>query len=582
MQIAEPVLKAIQDRGRRGLSLENIYRHLYNPDLFLRAYGRLYRKAGATTQGITKETTDGMSMAKINALIEAFRCEQYQWTPVKRIYIPKKNGGRRPLGIPVWSDKLVQEVMRSLLGVYYEPQFSDLSHGFRPQRGCHSALVEISRWKHIDYFIEGDIKACFDSIDHECLLSILKEKVRDDRFIDLIGDLLKAGCVAHGRYEPTLSGTPQGGPISPLLANVYLDRLDAFVENTLVPLYSTGEKRIEASWKTPEELQKVLKILDTRGPNFRRIRYIRYADDFLIGFTGRKAEAKEIKQCLKNFLHETLKLELSEDKTAITHGCKEKALFLGYEINKPKGATQNALCLSVPTKAVKEKCRVYEKRGRVTYCAELLHDSDWAIISLFQSRYIGYVQYYILAHNVHILNELRWVMSTSLLKTLAKKHKTHVNQLVNQYRTTTQTPYGPQTCLEMPVLREDGQPRMARFGGLPLRQSIPLADRDPNREMRCKGIELIQRLLSNQCECCGATGYVEVHHIRKLGRSAGREMIARKRKTLVVCSLCHREIHSMKNTRSTTPVIHVGARHASPVSRQHNASNPYEDCGYAV
>ena len=558
MQIAESVLETIRDRSRRGLPLETIYRHLYNPDLFLRAYGRLYRKAGATTQGITRETTDGMSMAKINTLIEAFRCEQYQWTPVKRIYIPKKNGGRRPLGIPVWSDKLVQEVMRSLLGIYYDPQFSDLSHGFRPQRGCHSALAEISRWKDIDYFIEGDIKACFDSIDHECLLSILKEKIHDNRFIDLIADLLKAGCVAYGHYKPTPSGTPQGGPISPLLANIYLDRLDKFVENTLVPLYTTGEKRLEASWKTPEQLQKILKILDTHGPNFRRIRYIRYADDFLIGFTGRKAEAKEIKQCLKEFLQETLKLELSEDKTAITHSRKETAHFLGYEIKNLNGATQNTLSLSVPKKAVKEKCSLYQKRGRVTYCAELLHDSDWEIISLFQSRYIGYVQYYMLAHNVHILNVLRWVMSASLLKTLAKKHKTHVNQLVNQCRTTIQTPYGTQTCLEMPVLCEDGQPRIARFGGFPLRQSMSLADRDPNREMRCKGIELIQRLLSNQCECCGATGNVEVHHIRKLVHTQGqlpehtwmREMIARKRKTLIVCKTCHRGIHSEKKNKS--------------------------------
>ena len=554
MQIAETVLKAIQNRGRRGLPIENIYRHLYNPDLFLRAYGRLYRKAGATTQGITKETTDGMSMAKINALIETFRCERYQWTPVKRIYIPKKNGGRRPLGIPVWSDKLVQEAMRSLLDAYYDPQFSDLSHGFRRNRGCHSALAEISRWQGIDYFIEGDIKACFDSIDHDVLLSILKEKICDNRFIGLIGDLLKAGSIAHGHYKPTLSGTPQGGPISPLLANIYLDRLDQFVENTLVPLYTTGEKRMEANWKTAEQLQKVLAILDTHGPNFRRIRYIRYADDFLIGFTGRKAEANEIKHCLKEFLQETLKLELSEDKTAITHSRKEKAVFLGYEIQNRKG--HNALSLSVPTKAVKEKCSVYQKRGRVIYRAELLHDNDCDIIDLFQSRYVGYVQYYMLAHNVHILNVLRWVMSTSLLKTLAKKHKTHVNQLVNQYRTTIQTPYGPQTCLEIPVASEDGQPRMARFGGLPLKPRDEIFSEPPqNGYIGCKGIELIQRLLSNQCECCGTTGHVEVHHVRKLTHPARqlpahtwmREMITRKRKTLIVCKTCHLAIHSMTN-----------------------------------
>ena len=387
-------------------------------------------------------------------------------------------------------------------------------------------------------------------------MSILRAKICDDRFIGLIGDLLKAGCIAHGRYIPTLSGTPQGGPISPLLANIYLDKLDGFVENTLVPRYTTGEKRMEASWKTAKHLQKIIQrmaVLDTEDPNFRRIRYVRYADDFLIGFTGRKAEAEEIKACLKAFLQETLKLELSEDKTSITHSRKERALFLGYEIKRK--ASQNALILSVPRGAVRERCRLYQKRGRTIYRAELLRDNDCDIVSLFQSRYLGYVQYYMLAHNVHILNELRWVMSTSLLKTLAKKHKTDVNRLSKAYKTTIQTPYGLQTCLEVPVLGEDGQSRLARFGGFP--RERPLATRGQNKAMKCKGIELIQRLLSNQCECCGTAGNVEVHHIRKLGRGAGRlpahtwmrEMIARKRKTLVVCKTCHRAIHSVTNTR---------------------------------
>ena len=563
MPIAETLLDGIQDRGRRGLPIEEIYPHLYNPDLFLRAYGRIYRKTGAITQGITEETTDGMSMERINTLLEKFRCERYQWTPVRRIYIPKKNGGRRPLGIPVWSDKLVQEVMRSILEAYYEPQFSDLSHGFRANRGCHSALREISKWKDVDWFIEGDIKECFDSIDHDLLLSILQEKVHDERFSRLLGQLLKAGYVEYGHHKPTRSGTPQGGPVSPILANMYLDKLDRFVESTLMSRYTKGNSKVARSL---QEIMRQRAIPNTKSHNFRRLRYIRYADDFLIGFTGLEAEIKEVKKCLKEFLKEKLKLELSEDKTLITYARMERAQFLGYEIKriaentkykKSRKPINNALNLSVPIKAIKERCALYKKRGRVIHRAELVNDSDYDIVNFFQSRYAGYVQYYMLAHNVHVLNELRWVMETSLLMTLAKKHKTSVNQLEKRYKTTIQTPDGPRKCLEIRVLRREERPLIARFGGIPLRRQKRTTSKGQSQNGRTtsKGTELIQRLLANQCECCGSAGRVEVHHIRKLadiGKRESprprwmREMIASKRKTLIVCKNCHRAIHSGK------------------------------------
>ena len=562
MRIAETILESIKDRGSRGLPNEEIYRHLYNPDLLLRAYGRIYKRPGATTQGITEETTDGMSMEKINTLIEQFRCERYQWTPVRRIYIPKKNGGRRPLGIPVWQDKLVQEAMRSILEAYYEPQFSDLSHGFRPNRGCHSALMEISGWQGIDWFIEGDIKACFDSIDHDLLLSILAEKTQDARFTGLLGRLLKAGYVEYGRHEPTPVGTPQGGPVSPILANIYLDKLDRFVENTLIPRYTRGKRQTARHWR------EVVRQQDSGAGNSRRLRYIRYADDFLIGFTGLEAEAQAVKRHLHQFLMATLKLELSAEKTLVTHARTEEAQFLGYAIkrmaentNRKKGQrpVADALSLNVPIKAMKERCSFYKKRGRIIPRAELLHNSDYDIIHLFQSRYLGYVQFYILAHNLHILNELRWVMETSLLMTLAKKRQTSVNQLAQRYETTIQTPYGPRKCLEMQV--KGKKPRIARFGGIPLKRRKGAAmDRQPQKHgIEYKQPELIERLLANQCEYCGSMGRVEVHHVRKLadidkgGRAPrpqwAQEMVAHQRKTLIVCRSCHRAIHSMRFDR---------------------------------
>ena len=244
MRNAETILGVISERGRRRLPLEDIYRQLFNRDLFLRAYGRIYRNDGAMTPGATPETVDAMSLEKIDAIIGLLRQERYRWTPVRRMYIPKKSGKLRPLGIPTWSDKLLQEVVRSLLNAYYEPQFSPHSHGFRPHRGCHTALGEIAQhWKGVKWFIEGDISQCFDCINHPVLLSILNEKLHDQRFLRLLANLLDAGYLEDWKYHATLSGSPQGGVASPILSNIYLDRLDQFVETVLIPAHNHGKRR---------------------------------------------------------------------------------------------------------------------------------------------------------------------------------------------------------------------------------------------------------------------------------------------------------------------------------------------------
>jgi group II intron reverse transcriptase/maturase len=300
MRNAETVLGIIQERGRRGLPLEDVYRQLFNRDLYLRAYGRIYRNDGAMTPGSTSETVDAMSLEKIDAMIDALRLERYRWTPVRRTYIPKKTGKMRPLGIPTWSNKLLQEVLRSLLNAYYEPQFSPHSHGFRPGRGCHTALGEITKhWRGVKWFIEGDIKACFDSLVHKVMLSILAEKLHDNRFLRLLANLLDAGYLEEWRYHATLSGSPQGGVISPLLSNLYLDKLDQFVDTVLIPAYSRGDRRrpnpaytallnaarrkadagnIGAAKRLRQRAQHMASR-DPADPNFRRLWYVRYADD---------------------------------------------------------------------------------------------------------------------------------------------------------------------------------------------------------------------------------------------------------------------------------------------------------------
>ena len=247
MQKAETVLEVLRERGRRGLPCNELYRQMFNPQLYLLANnGKIYANQGAMTPGASAETADGMSGDKIHKVTGAMRAERYRFRPARRIFIPKKNGKMRPLGLPSWSDKLVGEVVRLLLEAYYEPTFSAHSHGFRPSRGCHTALTDVAiGWTGTTWFIEGDIADCFGSLDHEVMVRILTEKIHDNRFLRLIRNMLKAGYLEDWKYHDTLSGCPQGGVVSPVLSNIYLSKLDAFVETVLIPQYTRGGRRNE-------------------------------------------------------------------------------------------------------------------------------------------------------------------------------------------------------------------------------------------------------------------------------------------------------------------------------------------------
>jgi group II intron reverse transcriptase/maturase len=587
MRNAATVLSVIRERGRRGLPLTDVYRQLYNPALYLRAYGRIYGNKGAMTPGTTAETVDGMSQAKIAALIEALRYERYRWTPVRRVAIPKKHGKRRLLGLPTWSDKLLQEVLRSLLEAYYEPRFSSSSHGFRPERGCHTALRSIQQgWPGTRWFIEGDITGCFDNIDHQVLLAILREHIHDNRFLRLIASLLRAGYCEQWRYAPTLAGTPQGGILSPLLANIYLDKLDQFVETTLLPQYTRGanrrpnrtytallqrrkRRRLSGQRQEAKALLRQMRRLSSVVPNdptFRRLRYCRYADDLLLGFDGPKAEAEQIKAALKTFLKEHLHLELSEEKTLITHARTGKALFLGYEITaiwnparlrKGRRSLAGAIGLRMPVAFVDERCRRFLTGGTVMHRSALIRDSAYDIIVRYQQEYRGYVEYYALAANLCWLNRLHWIMRESLLKTLARKHRSTKRRMARQYSATVVTPAGPRKCVQVTIPRSGKPPLIARFGGLSLRRRVHAVLPAPTpftTHQWLRTTELVQRLLAEQCEVCGSSRHVEVHHVRKLSdlKVTGRKerplyvrmMAARQRKTLVLCRICHDALHA--------------------------------------
>ena len=591
MQQAETVLNVIRERGERGLPLENIYRLLYNRNLYLRAYGRLYSNQGAMTKGTTAETVDGMSLAKIDRIIDELRHERFRWTPVRRVNIPKPNGQTRALGIPTWTDKLLQEVIRMLLEAYYEPQFSDHSHGFRPDRGCHTALSDVvTHWTGVRWFVEGDIKGCFDNIDHEVLLSVLGEKLHDNRFLRLLKYLLKAGYVEDWTHGRTPSGTPQGGVVSPLLANIYLDRLDKYVETVLIPAHTRGKaRRPNPSWaglqrqmRTQRNLgnhqlamtlrrkMQQLPSVDPHDPGYRRLRYVRYADDFVLGFSGPKAEAEQIRGFLGTFLRDSLKLELSKEKTLITHAISQAAKFLGYELvnqqandkhdRNGRRKVNGRIGLRVPAKVIEQHCQAYMANGKPAHRNELLGDDDFTIVDKYQSEFRGIVQYYLLAHNVSHFGRLQWVMEWSLAKTLAGKHQTTCQKVFRRYKSTTQTEHGERACLKVVVQRGEGKrPLVAQFGGIPLkrkRQAI-LVDQKPQR-YRFNRNELITRLLAEECELCGSTMDIHVHHIRALrdlnvkGQKEKPKwiqvMAARRRKTLVVCRPCHTAIHAGRST----------------------------------
>lgn len=600
MQNAEPILQALRKLGEQGTPITRLYRSLYSQHLWLKAYDKIRRNDGAMTRGADDNTADGMSIPRIDRLIEALRYERFNFRPVRRGYREKKNGDQRPLGMPNFDDKLVQETLRMLLEAYYEPRFKDSSHGFRPNRGCHTALTRIQhQFRGSTWFIEGDIKGFFDNINHDILMDILRQRIHDGRVLNLIQKGLEAGVIEDWKFLPSFAGTPQGGVLSPLLANIYLNELDTFVEEVLIPQYTRGKKRrgnpeykrlsyqIEQARKAGdierarplEQARRELPAGDPQDEGYRRLTYCRYADDFILGFIGTKAEAESIKRSIKTFLQERLKLQLSDEKTLITHARTEYAKFLGYAIsiydedsklqrNQTdrriiKRTVNGHVCLSIPYGLVDEYIAEYTQNGKVVSERRLTTFSDGHIITTFQSRFRGIAEYYKYAVDRCRLSKLKHAMETALTKTLAHKFKISVSQVYKRYRSTRTVNGESYKILLVEVVTEKGI-RQFHWGGIPLRVvapgSEPIEDTKYRIQWTNRRADLITRLTANTCELCGSEQDIEVHHIRKLSdlktKWAGRktkprwiqEMIAIQRKTLVVCHKCHRDIHAGRPT----------------------------------
>lgn len=370
------------------MKIKGIYKELQKEENYIKAYEEIKSKSGNMTPGIDKETLQGMSKEWIRETIKTIKDCSFKFKPSKRIYIPKKNGKLRPLGIPSPRDKIIQKIILNILTEYYEEKFQETSHGYRPGRSCKTALKEVRSWKGITWIIEGDIKSYFDTIDHHRLSEILKRDIEDSNFFDIYWKLVKAGYIERDTTEIIKGekGVPQGGLLSPLLSNIYLNEMDKYIEelkketNTeenhsnateseLAQKPTRSEEERTGIKENPERTeQKVERGTDqvTEGEVVRKRdiekKYVRYADDFLVGIKGPKSKAEEVREQLREYLARELKIELNMEKTKITNITSKETPFLGYEITVSKENSklkaweeQRGIKLKIPTAKIIEK-----------------------------------------------------------------------------------------------------------------------------------------------------------------------------------------------------------------------------------
>ncbi len=599
MEKSERVLKALSDHSQSSdYKYERLYRYLFSEEMFAVAYQRIYAKQGNMTPGTDGKTIDEMSLERIERLIVSLKDESYQPHPARRVYIPKKNGKKRPLGIPSFEDKLVQEVVRLLLEAIYEGHFEGTSHGFRPHRSCHTALGMIQKsFAGAKWFIEGDIKGFFDNIDHNVLISILRERISDERFLRLIRKFLNAGYVEDWKYNKTYSGTPQGGIISPMLANIYLDKFDKYIKEYAAK-FRKGDRRSinpeywrlnnKKNWlkkklqKTSDEqirksyLYEIAQLSkqmlstphkDAMDADFRRMQYVRYADDFLISVIGSKSECETIKADITQFMREQLKLELSDEKTLITHA-QDKAKFLGYEIfiRKSDAVKRNrdgvlkrdfngAVVLTLNSAVIQKKLTEYnalEVRnidGKDIWWSKprryMTPMKPEDILAQYNAETRGLYNYYSLAANVSKeCASFAFIMKMSMFKTLGWKLNTSARKVRQKYQKDKDfvIPYNDAKGKQKyRVFYNEGfKKRNAQFDvdydKLPQTMYVPYPS-------------LVERLKDGRCELCGKEGKVVMHHVRTLTKLKGNNeweklMLKRHRKTLVVCEDCNSMIQN--------------------------------------
>jgi RNA-directed DNA polymerase len=622
-------LEALETISQQGKRINGLFRLLENPILWHEAYANIYSNEGAMTPGVDAVTLDGFSEERVTSIITRLKSGAYHFQPVRRTYVPKKNGKKRPLGISSGDDKLVQEVVRIILGQIYEPVFYDNSHGFRPGRSPHTALEQIGRqWTAVKWFIDMDIRDYFNTIPHELLMKLLSKKIEDKRFLLLIQAMLDAGYLEDWTYHATYSGIPQGSIVSPILANVLLHELDAFMSK-MKAKFDQGKKRknnrvyrrlsgkierlrrkgdsLKGREENKQDLQRIQQEIrrvdqerkklpsgDPFDSKYKRLYYCRYADDFCLGIIGSRADAEKIRQEVRQFIEKDLLLTIAEEKSHIRHS-KKGITFVGYELKtysgdrviKLKRGTRHTkmksiseqIQLHIPQDKVQEFCT---QKGYGTYATgKATHKPQWSqlsdaeIILAYNGELRGLANYYALAPSVKkTFHKLEWIWQTSLLKTLANKHKTSVNKIAKRLRTDD--------GLRLSVKREQETRYISVFRLKNLKPPTPYTsqlDVQPNGYIwTLSRSEVVKRLNRKCCEYCETTeGPFEVHHVRKLkdvvkGKAFWQRMMAtRRRKTLILCFNCHHQLHAGTLPDKESLKKHVKGEPCAVTSRPHGS-----------
>lgn len=594
-------LNSLGKLSREGKRINGLFRLMQSPILWEISYERIYPNKGAVTKGINDNTLDGFSFQRVATIIEKLKKQTYRFSPVRRVYIPKSNGKKRPLGIPTGDDKLVQAVVKMILEYIYEPIFSEHSHGFRRGRSCHTALESIKRnWTGVKWLVDIDVVGYFDNIKHDLLIKILEKRIDDKRFIKLLKNMLKAGYMEDWIFRPTFSGTPQGGIVSPILANIYLHELDSFLQDlkarydrgkfkaenpkyrsltqriyerrrkiTRLSLEDNNLMKINAIKKEVRQLineRFTMRSRDGLDPKYRRLQFCRYADDFIIGIIGPKKEALEIMQEIKYYLQEELQLEASEEKSKISKA-STGTIFLGYKVKTVSGSpirkyrregerastrryASDRINLLVPKERIVRfnRDKNYGDLGRLKgkHRKYLIDSSMLEIVLAYNAEMRGFANYYRLAFCVKFsLRKLWYLWQKSLLKTLACKHKCSVNKIVKRLKTKEGLAVR---------YKVKGKERSQFLFNIKTINELPnvgqKVDQYPNVYFTMGRSDVMDRLHAKQCEYCGATNQpCEVHHVRRMSDMKSSPLwkqvaSARKRKRVVLCVPCHKALHA--------------------------------------
>lgn len=557
----------------------NVSKIVSNINILKLAYNNIKSKSGVNTPGSDKETLDGLTENWFINIQKEINTGGFKFKPSRRIDIPKTNGKIRTLGIPSPRDKIIQEAMKLVLEAIYEPTFLECSHGFRPGKGCHTAINYL-KMKNGErkWFIEGDISKCFDTFDQKLLVNFLLKRIKDQVFMDLIHKALKAGYIDFNNiFHNTEIGTPQGSIISPILCNIYLHKFDEWVMN-YIKSFDKGTRRkanpehhkivrklkgTELAKANKELRKKKIPVTQPNDKTYKRLSYVRYADDFLIGVIGSYQDCTKIKIDINEFLKTNLNLNLNLEKTSITNASKNRAKFLGFEIhitpinkrvilvrdNKEgvpiKVQQTSRPQISAPVSKIVEKLKERNycrgNNNNPTRVGRLIHSTNSQIVNHFRVLWLGIANYYSICSNFAALNQVYYILLYSCVLTLASKLRLKTKRKVLKK-------FGK----NIKIKNEKGKilayfpswekPELNRKTWMETISPVNLIDKLSKFTYRT-----IDQF-NEPCKLCGAIENIEMHHIKHLRKNKNKDyltqtMININRKQVPLCKNCHIKIH---------------------------------------